>query len=108
MLEQALGKKGFDDFEKSSGIPKTFYVPETKTNVATFLTTDSQGKLTEEFLNEELIKRGVYGSVTPPSGGAAKRTEIKESEIAAAASASGRSEAEYRQLLQDNGIKIVP
>jgi hypothetical protein len=64
LLEQALGRESIDDFIKSNGIPKTFYVPETQKNVATFLTTDSQGKLTPEFLDAELKKIGVYGSET--------------------------------------------
>jgi hypothetical protein len=67
LLEQALGRESIDDFIKSNGIPKTFYVPETQKNVATFLTTDSQGKLTPEFLDAELKKIGVYGSGTQPS-----------------------------------------
>jgi hypothetical protein len=68
LLEQALGRESVDDFIKSNGIPKTFYVPETQKNVATFLTTDSQGKLTPEFLDAELKKIGVYGSGTQSSG----------------------------------------
>ena len=68
LLEQALGRESIDDFIKSNGIPKTFYVPETQKNVATFLTTDSQGKLTPEFLDAELKKIGVYGSGTQSSG----------------------------------------
>lgn len=67
LLEQALGRESIDDFIKSNGIPKTFYVPETQKNVATFLTTDSQGKLTPEFLDAELKKIGVYGSGTQSS-----------------------------------------
>jgi len=74
LLEQALGRESIDDFIKSNGIPKTFYVPETQKNVATFLTTDSQGKLTPEFLDAELKKIGVYGSGTQSSssGGASR------------------------------------
>jgi len=67
LLEQALGRESIDDFIKSNGIPKTFYVPETQKNVATFLTTDSQGKLTPEFLDAELKRIGVYGSGTQSS-----------------------------------------
>lgn len=42
------------------------------------------------------------------SGKPARRTEINESEIAEIARQKGYPEAEYRQLLLDNGIKIIP
>jgi len=66
--------------------------------------------MTEGSLQKAMDKfmKPMSTSGTASSGGAARRTEIKESEIAAAAAASGYSEAEYRQLLLDNGIKIVP
>jgi hypothetical protein len=68
LLEQALGRESIDDFIKSNGIPKTFYVPETQKNVATFMTTDKEGKLTQESLNAKLKEIGVYGSGTQSSG----------------------------------------
>ena len=79
LLEQALGRESIDDFIKSNGIPKTFYVPETQKNVATFLTTDSQGKLTPEFLDAELKKIGVYASGTSSTSGYTQITTLTDS-----------------------------
>ena len=68
--------------------------------------TSKVGGTSEAFLDEQM--RINMTPLNNTGGQAASRSEIKESEIAAAAAASGRSEAEYRQLLQDNGIKIIP
>jgi hypothetical protein len=95
-------------------LPTSMYIKEDnglfKSLLSVLQNKTNIGKMTEGSLQKSMdeIMKPMSTSGTASSGGAARRTEINESEIAAAAAASGRSEAEYRQLLQDNGIKIVP
>ena len=95
-------------------LPKSMYIKEDrglfKSLLSVLQNKSNIGTMTEGSLQKAMDKwmKPMSTSGTASSGGAARRTEINESEIAAAAAASERPEAEYRQLLQDNGINIVP
>lgn len=86
-------------------LPKSMYIKEDrglfKSLLSVLQTSKNIGTMTKGSLQKAMDK---FMKVSAP----AKRTEIKESEIAAKAAASGHSEAEYRQLLIDNGINIIP
>lgn len=96
------------EFKKKSPdqLPTSIYIKEDnglfKSLLSVLQNKTNIGKMTEGSLQKAM------DNIMKPMSTSARRTEINESEIAAAAAASGRSEAEYRQLLQDNGIKIIP
>jgi hypothetical protein len=103
-------KNVLTEFKKKSPdqLPTSMYIKEDnglfKSLLSVLQNRSNVGTMTEGSLQkamDEIMK------VSAPARGRGI-TEMKESEIAAAAAARGDSEAEYRQLLIDNDIKIVP
>lgn len=89
---------------KGNKIPGKFEkVPITKKDLAKALVKDY---VSEKNLNTA-VNAALEGQEKPSSEPATRKKEIKSSEIASKAAASGYTEKEYRELLKANGIKII-
>jgi hypothetical protein len=89
---------------KGNKIPGKFEkVAITKKDLAKALVKDY---VSEKNLNTA-VNAALEGQETPSSKPTTTKKEIKSSEIASKAAASGYTEKEYRELLKANGIKII-